>query len=139
MKKYSRAAFKKFEVVNGIRQCPSGDYSGIDEFAERCSFGAGCSFGERCNFGEWCSFGERCSLEGVESIRILQIGPIGSRGGTTLFIKHKDGVRIRCGCFCGEMPEFAARVELTHSQNVHWLREYRGAIEYAKLVLGDAQ
>ena len=68
MKKYTQADFNAFEVIDGIKQCPSGDYSDIQIFGEWCSFGAccsfgkGCSFGRCCSFGEWCSFGERCSF-----------------------------------------------------------------------------
>jgi hypothetical protein len=75
MKKYTQADFDAFEVIDGIKQCPSGDYSDIRVFGKRCSFGRGCSFGEwcsfgrgcsfdeRCSFGEWCSFGEECSFD----------------------------------------------------------------------------
>ena len=80
MKKYTQADFDAFEVIDGIKQCPSGDYSDIQIFGEWCSFGACCSFGEgysfgawctfgaccsfgkQCSFGEWCSFGEGCSF-----------------------------------------------------------------------------
>lgn len=62
MKKYTQADFDAFEVIDGIKQCPSGDYSDIRVFGKRCSFGRGCSFGERCSFGKCCSFGEDCSF-----------------------------------------------------------------------------
>ncbi|WP_418984321.1 zinc finger CCCH domain-containing protein [Alistipes putredinis] len=62
MKKYTQADFDAFEVIDGIKQCPSGDYSDIQVFSDRCSFGEDCSFGEECSFGKWCSFGEDCSF-----------------------------------------------------------------------------
>ena len=62
MKKYTQADFNAFEVIDGIKQCPSGDYSDIQIFVERCSFGGCCSFEECCSFGKWCSFGEGCSF-----------------------------------------------------------------------------
>ena len=62
MKKYTQADFDAFEVIDGIKQCPSGDYSDIRVFGKRCSFGNRCSFGERCSFGRGCSFGEWCSF-----------------------------------------------------------------------------
>lgn len=52
----------------GRLDCPSGDYTQINSFAEWCSFGEGCvfgecsSFGECCYFGESCVFGDRCSF-----------------------------------------------------------------------------
>ena len=62
MKKYTQADFDAFEVIDGIKQCPSGDYSDIQVFSDRCSFGEDCSFGEQCSFGACCSFGEQCSF-----------------------------------------------------------------------------
>ena len=69
MKKYTQADFDAFEVIDGIKQCPSGDYSDIwvfgegCSFSECCSFGEWCSFGRDCSFGEWCFFGKDCSFE----------------------------------------------------------------------------
>lgn len=60
MKKYTQADFDAFEVIDGIKQCPSGDYSDIRVFGKKCSFGGSCSFGEECSFGRGCSFGEEC-------------------------------------------------------------------------------
>ena len=62
MKKYTQADFDAFEVIYGIKQCPSGDYSDIRVFGACCSFGKGCSFGRCCSFGERCSFGRDCSF-----------------------------------------------------------------------------
>ena len=63
MKKYTQSDFDNFEVdENGYKICPSGDYTQISSFGERCSFGEGCSFGVGCSFGERCSFGEGCSF-----------------------------------------------------------------------------
>lgn len=69
MKKYTQAEFDAIPVdENGIRHCPTGDYTAINRFGaacrfgECCSFGTGCSFGAHCSFGEYCSFGEVCSF-----------------------------------------------------------------------------
>ena len=75
MKKYTQADFDAFEVIDGIKQCPSGDYSDIQIFGAWCSFGEGCSFGECCSFGEGCSFGEWCSFgEGCSFGRARSFG-----------------------------------------------------------------
>lgn len=42
MKKYTQAEFDNFEIIDGIKQCPSGDYSEIKKFAEWCSFAEWC-------------------------------------------------------------------------------------------------
>ena len=60
MKRYTQEDFDSFEVVEGIKQCPSGDYSLIFEFEEQCSFAEECSFAEGCRFAGWCSFAGWC-------------------------------------------------------------------------------
>lgn len=81
MKKYTQAEYDAIpRDENSFKHCPTGDYTEIRSFGERCrfgercSFGKGCSFGEgcrfgndgsfgeACSFGEGCSFGERCSI-----------------------------------------------------------------------------
>ena len=47
MKKYTQADFDAFEVIDGIKQCPSGDYSDIQIFGKCCSFGGGCAFEDK--------------------------------------------------------------------------------------------
>ena len=63
---------------------------------------------------------------------ILVIGPIGSRDDYTTFFRGKDGkIYVKCGCFCGDIKEFTAKVEETHG-NDHHGKMYRLAIEMAK-------
>lgn len=45
MKKYTQEEFNNFEIIDGIKKCPTGDYSLISSFGEWCSFGENCSFG----------------------------------------------------------------------------------------------
>jgi len=124
--------------------CPSGDYTQIKSFGERCSFGKSCSFGKCCSFGESCSFGERCSFgesSKFENIgdnvdRILKIDRIGSRNGCTYFFKTLSDIYVRCGCFLGTIAEFENKVKETHKDNPQYLLEYTEAIRYAKVVLG---
>ena len=90
--KYTQEAFDSFPIVNGFKQCPSGDYTDIRKFPGNCTFGEwskfgnyskfgnrnkfgmSCSFGEwskfdiycsfgcYCNFGKHCAFGRRCDF-----------------------------------------------------------------------------
>ena len=61
MKKYTQADFDNFEVDEyGRKICPTGDYTAIKSFGERCRFGEVCHFGKRGSFGEWCYFGAGC-------------------------------------------------------------------------------
>ena len=61
MKKYTQEEFDAIPVdENGIRHCPTGDYTAIDRFGEACRFGKCCSFGAHCSFGAGCGFGAGC-------------------------------------------------------------------------------
>jgi acetyltransferase-like isoleucine patch superfamily enzyme len=85
MKVFTQDEFDSFPVVNGVRYCPTGDYSLVkvdrtchfgkhSRFADGlwfeygCSFGSNCRFGEQCvfdiacDFGKNCSFGDRCQF-----------------------------------------------------------------------------
>lgn len=63
MKRYTKADMKKFRLDEfGNLICPTGDYSQIHSFGNKCSFGEDCSFGKECSFGEDCKFGEACSF-----------------------------------------------------------------------------
>ena len=107
-------------------------------FGERCRFSEECSFGAQCSFGARCSFGEMCQCEGGhEFTRLFTVGYIGSRNGTTQFWLLTDGsILVRCGCFCGSLDEFAAKVKTIHGDSKH-ARAYAAAVELAKIQLGE--
>lgn len=143
MKKYSLNDFNSFEHSNGYIICPSGDYSSIKKFPEKCSFGAGCSFGERCSFGavcifgERCSFGEWCSYENtrVKNGKYFACDRIGSEKRKTYFFIDENGkMFVRSGCFFGTLTEFIARVKEVHV-GTKFEKEYLVACELAKIVL----
>src|SRR5699024_4978252 len=121
-------------------QCKFGEwciFGGSCEFGEACKFGKGCELGEvcifggwcifdeRCRFGEWCKFGERCifgewcRLEGVVNISntIYITSGFGSENRTTYAIPHANGIKIRCGCWVGEIEDFRARVKNVYKNN----------------------
>ena len=63
---------------------------------------------------------------------IFWVGAVGSRNDTTTFFKCNDGkVRVTCGCFFGDLTEFAEKVNETHGDNEHG-KVYMLAIEMAK-------
>ena len=116
MKKYTQADFDAFEVIDGIKQCPSGDYSDIQIFGERCSFGKQCSFGEWCSFGRCCSFGKGCSFEDkgeyIGDYPFLAFVGFGSRiGSKVYFFNLQDGIYVRCGCWLSNIAGFRERVK----------------------------
>lgn len=49
--------------------------------------------------------------------QIFFVSGIGSRFGTTTFFLCKDKkIRAVCGCFYGDLDEFASKVQATHAQ-----------------------
>ena len=68
---------------------------------------------------------------------IFWIGAVGSRNETTTFFKCEDGkIRVVCGCFFGDLDEFAQKVKNTHGDNQH-AKVYMLAIEMAKARIGE--
>lgn len=104
MKKYTQADFDAFEVIDGIKQCPSGDYSDIRVF------GRDCSFGEKCFFGEDCSFEGKG--EYIGDYPFLAFVGFGSRiGSKVYFFNLQDGIYVRCGCWLSDIAGFRERVK----------------------------
>ena len=124
MKKYTQEEFDAFDVINGVRMCPTGDYSDINAFGEGCSFGVGCSFGEGC------------SHEGLTNSTYFACDRIGSEKRKTYFFRSEEGLFVRAGCFFGTMKEFENRVKEVH-KSTKYEKEYMAAIMLAKIVLTD--
>jgi len=133
MKKYTQGEFNAFPVVDGCKQCSTGDYTEIKVFGEWCSFG------ERCSFGEQCSFGERCSFENNKKFKpgipFIRVNNIGSRGDGCQIFNFTDGLYVRCGCWAGSVEDFVTRVKERHAGTVHE-RTYLLAVAMAKSQFG---
>ena len=68
---------------------------------------------------------------------IFWIGAVGSRNDTATFFRCRDGsIKVVCGCFFGNLDEFAKKVRKTHGDNDH-AKVYMLAIEMAKIRIGD--
>ena len=112
MKKITLEEFEKFEIINGVKQCPNGDYSLIS------------SFGERCSFGEWCSFGESCSFENgkkyIGKYPFMAFVGAGSRiGSKVYFFNLEDGIYVRCGCWFSSIKDFEKRVKSENADTLY--------------------
>ena len=63
-----------FPVINGYKQCPTGNYLPVNWFHHKCFFGDNCTFnnlarfgfgsffGENCNCGSKCNFEQNCNF-----------------------------------------------------------------------------
>ena len=62
----------------------------------------------------------------------LCIGPIGSRFDFTTFFRTKNSeIYVKCGCFRGNIQEFAEKVSKTHYDSIY-AKQYMAAIVAAK-------
>ena len=112
MKKYTQADFDAFEVIDGIKQCPSGDYSDIQVFSDRCSFGEDCSFGEECSF--------EGKGENIGDYPFLAFVGFGSRiGSKVYFFNLQDGIYVRCGCWLSDIAGFRERVKAKNADAMY--------------------
>lgn len=119
MKKYTQAEFDALPVIDGKKQCPTGDYSDICSFGEGRSFGKGC----KCEFGE---FYHMCAC-----------GGFGSCDRTTYFFGLTDGgIGVRCGCFAGTIEQWEAKVRETHGDS-GIAKAYLGLIEPVRLMMAE--
>ena len=136
MKVYTEKDLEGFERDDlGWLICPSGDYTQIKSFGERCSFGECCGFGERCRFGEVCSFeGGR-----VSGGRYMAVDRIGSEKRKTYFFADRDGnIFVRAGCWFSDLSAFKERVRDVHAGTRHE-KEYLAACGLAELMLMEEE
>jgi len=63
---------------------------------------------------------------------IFQIGPIGSRCAYFITYLTDKGLRLRAGCFFGDLGKFEAKLDAEHANGIHG-REYRAALELIKV------
>jgi uncharacterized protein YjbI with pentapeptide repeats len=63
---------------------------------------------------------------------VIQIGPIGSRSAYFVAYLTDKGLRLRAGCFFGDLSKFEAKLDAEHGDGPHG-REYRAALELIKV------
>lgn len=68
--------------------------------------------------------------------RLLQIIRIGDENGCLYFYKTDSEIYVRDkGAFFGTIADYEEVVNETHKDNPQYLKEYLGAINYAKSIL----
>lgn len=108
-----------------------GDLGGYVENESNLSHsGDAWVYGEAWVYGNaWVSDNARVSGDAD----YLCFKGLGSENRNTTFFKCKDGhIHVSCGCFSGNLEEFAAKVKDTHG-DCKFAKEYLGAIELAKI------
>ena len=96
MKLFTQAEFDNFPIVDGYKQCPSGNYTKIKKFEDDCVFGENCKFGEYCEFGRRCHFGDHCEFGNCCSFGIWCVfGNLSNFGERCKFGAYSD-FRYKC-------------------------------------------
>ncbi len=62
MQKYTQEDFENFEVIDGVKICPKGNYTEIKSFPSNCRFERGSRFGDETKFDGWCHFEDECTF-----------------------------------------------------------------------------
>ena len=80
-----------------------------------------------CGDAQVCGNAQVCGIGAI-----FWVSAVGSRNDTATFFACKDKkIRVKIGCFFGDLEEFAAKVQETHGDNTYG-KVYRLAIEMAK-------
>lgn len=126
MERYTEKDLETFERDEwGRLICPSGDYTQVRDFPERCSF------------AELCIFEKNLYFDGIlyPDKSVVKIYSISSRDGCAYFSNKASGIYVACGRFYGTIDEFEAKVNETHANNEQYRKEYLLAIEYIKAIM----
>lgn len=110
--------YDNFSIIDGIKQCPFGDYSSIKTFKERCSFSEWCSFGERCRFGEGCKINENIILHRF----VRSFSGIGKSSRTLYVWATNNGVFCQAGCFFETENNFKIKVLKKYGEDALYLK-----------------
>lgn len=115
----------QIEAVKDFEDVKAGDKGGWIENEENLSQEDDCWVS--CN--AWVS-GNAEIKSGNDFICITGLGSLNRT--TTAFKTKECGVSVVCGCFSGDLHEFAAAVKKTHGDG-KYAREYMSFIETVKL------
>ena len=133
--------FYRIKALSSFGCVSAGDLGGFLESEKNLSqngdawvYGNAEVYGDAWVYGNARVYG---NAEVSEIGAIFWIGAIGSRNDTATFFRCRDGsIKVVCGCFFGNLDEFAKKVRKTHGDNDH-AKVYMLAIEMAKIRIGD--
>ena len=112
-----------------------GDIGGWVESPENLSgnawvFGDAEVFGNARVFGDAEVFGDAWVFGDADYCCFQSFGSVGRT--TTVFRDKSGNIRIKCGCFDGDLEAFSKKVEQTHGDSQHG-KVYKAIIEVIKL------
>ena len=127
----------RIKALSSFGCVSAGDLGGFLESEKNLSqngdawvYGDAEVYGDAWVYGDARVYGD---AEVSEIGAIFWIGAIGSRNDTATFFRCRDGsIKVVCGCFFGNLDEFAKKVRKTHGDNDH-AKVYMLAIDMAKI------
>ena len=121
----------RIKALSSFGCVSAGDLGGFLESEKNLSQnGNAWVFGNAEVYGDARVYG---NAEVSEIGAIFWIGAVGSRNDTATFFRCRDGsIKVVCGCFFGNLDEFAKKVRKTHGDNDH-AKVYMLAIDMAKI------
>ena len=139
----------RIKAVVAFGDVKVGDIGGWIENEENLSHdGEAWVYGEARVYGEAWVYGKACVYDEAwvygeawvcDNKCWLGIACIGSRNDFTTFFRTKESkIFVSCGCFKGDIDQFAKKVKKTHGDNEH-AKAYMLAIELAKLRIQGEQ
>lgn len=121
----------RIEAVKDFADVKAGEKGGWIEQEENLSQEDNCWVYDNarvCGDAKVCDDAEIKTPDDL--IHIIGIGSCNRP--TTVFRTKENGLRVSCGCFCGDLNEFAAKVKETHGDSKYaW--EYMSFIETVKI------
>lgn len=134
----------QIECIADCKWAKKGDLGGFIEKEENLSDNAWV-YGDAQVYGSAWVFGDARVCDNAQVYGDARVcgdadyccfQSFGSRAGTTTAFRQKDGtVRIKCGCFSGDLTAFVRQVEATHGDNQYG-REYKAIAEVIKVKFG---
>ena len=133
----------RIKALSSFGCVSAGDLGGFLESEKNLSqngdawvYGDARVYGDAWVYGDAEVYGDARVYGNAEVSKIgsiFWIGAVGSRNDTATFFRCTDGVvRVTCGCFFGNLDEFAKKVRKTHGDNDH-AKVYMLAIDMAKI------
>lgn len=101
MKIYTQEDYNTFEIINDIKQCPSGDYRNFNNFAELCSFAEGCSYNSIT----------------MKNTKVVSVFGVGDSKSIYRWLSVNDVNYYQVGCFFGNEQELGEKVKNKYGEN----------------------
>lgn len=103
-------------------------------YCRNCSDCRNCSNCSNCHNCRNCYYCHNCSDFNINPQRYVT-PKVGSRDDNTTIYWVGNDVQVVCGCFCGNVDEWEAKIKETHKYNEKHLKDYLEQVENIKKIM----